>query len=157
THNTTQTGADYQVTVFGKQDAGYTNLGNNEVVFMFSVKSGGLGEIAEMYFQDGTLLNLAAVNINNVSINGVNFVADAQNPTNPRSLPRTQNLTPIPFISPDTFSADTVGSNNNTVMAGEQSGIKFTLQNGYTYTDTVNALIQGASKATVNADGTVNM
>ena len=165
TNNTSQSGADYQVTVYGQADgqtfrdsnANLFTLGAHEVVFMFSVKTGGLGEISEMYFQDGTLLRLAAVNISNVSLNGIKFVADAQNPTNPANLPGGAGLSPIPFYSHDTFSADTVGSNNNTIMAGEQSGILFTLQGGYTYQDTVNALIQGASLATLNSDGTVDM
>src|SRR4051812_8498562 len=72
THNTSAIGSAFRVTVFGQADGGaYAGLGAHQVVFLFSVKSGGLGEVAEMYFQDGTLLGLSAVNFNNSSINGV--------------------------------------------------------------------------------------
>jgi len=151
TNNTSEDGANYRVTVYGKQDAGYTSLANDQVVFQFSVGSGESGKISEIYFQDGTLLGISAANVNNVIVDGVNFEADGT--VTPKNLPGGSTLSPTPFLVTKGFVAESTNETVNAVAAGESTGIKFTLKNGLTYSDVVAALLQGASEAVVSGSG----
>jgi hypothetical protein len=149
TNNSTETGALYSVTVSGNADD--NSIGTNQVLFTFKVSSGatagqGGQDIDAVYFQDGTLLGIAAPNYKNSGT-----VAFSDMGVNPQNLPGGSSITPQ-FVTHDGFSEDANSpSPSNGVNAGESLGVLFNLQNGKTFNDVINALNVGA--AGFNADG----
>lgn len=88
--------------------------------------------IADVYFDDGTLLGIASV-INGA---GVSFAS----PANPGNLPGANNITPA-FQTTAGFSADSDAPvQPNGVNPGETVGILFNLQTGKSFADVLNAI-----------------
>lgn len=111
-----------------------TDAGSNQVLFAFSNTGSDLSSIADVYFDDGTLLGIAS--IDNSSL-GVSFSQGA----NPSNLPGG-NL--VGFVTTSSFLADSDAPvQPNGVNPGEYLGITFDLLSGITYADTINALQSG--------------
>jgi len=112
------------------------DLGGGLVRFHFKNLGPAASVISEIYFDDGSLLAIAAV----VDGPGVDFEQDA----NPPNLPGGQNASP-PFEVTEGFLAQSVPS---PVMNGagplEWVAIDFTLQGAQTYADVLDDLDTGA-------------
>ena len=113
-----------------------TDLGGGQALFTFNNAGPDASSIADVYFDDGTLLGIASIDNSDA---GVSF---SQNAT-PGNLPAANNASP-PFVTSQDFSAD---SDNpvqpNGVNPGESLGITFNLLAGVTFADTLAALEQG--------------
>jgi hypothetical protein len=135
------------------------------VLFQFSVLAGQLGEISEIYFQDGALVGGALTSTSNLVVtDGMLFSSSNVSPGEPPGgKGNDPALNGTPFISSSTFFAatGTTGSTGSgTISSGESLGVLFQLGSGKTYDDVVAALIQGASLAVTSGQGngqTVNM
>jgi hypothetical protein len=111
-----------------------TDAGSNQVLFTFTNTGSGLSSIADVYFDDGTLLGIASIDN---SSSGVSFSQGA----NPGNLPGG-NL--VGFTATSGFLADSDPPvQPNGVNPGEYLGITFDLLAGVTYMDTINALQSG--------------
>jgi hypothetical protein len=108
-------------------------VGLNQVSFKFTNAGPAAMSITDIYFDDGTLLGIASI-INGGS--GVNFSQGAS----PGNLPGGNALSPA-FQTTAGFSADSnPPAQPNGVNPGEMVTIIFTLINGMTFADTINAL-----------------
>jgi hypothetical protein len=110
---------------------------NGTVDFTFTNNVGIASSITDVYFDDGTLLDLAGI----TSSAGVAFL----DPASPGNLPSGNTASP-PFVTTADFSADSDSpiTANGVNAAGEWLTINFTLQGLQTYQDTINALNSGA-------------
>jgi hypothetical protein len=119
--------------------------GANQVRFDF----GNLGplpsSIADVYFEDGTLLGIALI-INGA---GVDFSQGAS----PGDLP-SGNLATPPFSATVGFTADSnPPAQPNGVNPGESLGIVFDLINGQDFDDTIAALGDGSLRIGIHVQG----
>jgi len=139
--NGSGTGAQYSVTVYGHDDntsAFNTNVGVHQALFVFKNTAAVASSISEIYFQDGTLLDIATVK----QSAGVDFGIDTATPAN---LPGGKSLTPQFIPTRSFFSVD---SENPQVKKGvnvssEWVGVLFDLKSpNNTYAAVVNALNQ---------------
>lgn len=106
--------------------------GPNKVKFTFRNTGPAPMSITDVYFDDGTLLGIAAI----IGMPGVSF---AQNAT-PPNLPGGNTLSPA-FLTTAGFSADSNPPvQPNGVNPGETLVIQFNLIGGQGYADTINAL-----------------
>ncbi len=135
TNNTTNTGSGFFVDV--------TAAGSGSVLFTFRNTGPAGSSIDAVYFDDGSLLNLASL----TNSSGVQFTQDAISTVNPGNLPGGNSISP-PFVTHALFSADADagqggvnahGINN----LGETLGITFTLIGGQTFADTLAAIASG--------------
>lgn len=109
-----------------------TDAGGGQVLFTFSNLGPLASSIADVYFDDGTLLGIASV----TNGPGVDFSQFAS----PGDLPGGNSLS-LPFETTAGFSADsTPPVQPNGVNPGESLGILFNLIGGKTFADTINAL-----------------
>lgn len=113
-------------------DAGWNiDTGYNQVLFTFTNSGPNASSIADIYFDDGTLLGIASIDN---SSDGVSFSQGA----NPGNLPGGNE---IGFETTAGFLADSDAPvQPNGVNPGEYLGITFDLLSGVTYTDTILAL-----------------
>lgn len=113
-----------------------TSYGTNQVLFTFTNKSGGQqSTISEVYFDDGTLLGISSVNVNNVGL--VNFIGGS---ASPGDLPGGNSITPQ-FNVTAGFLADADNPAPQWgVSPGESLGIVFSLKSGKTYTNVLSDL-----------------
>jgi MYXO-CTERM domain-containing protein len=132
-------GAQYSMTVSSGGSGIYPGNGQtrNKVNFTFSNIGSITSSITDVYFQDGTLLELAGSTFGGV---GVAF----QSPANPGDLPGGNN---VGFQTTAEWSADSDspvtqnGVNNSTTgIDADYVTITFWLQDGRDYNDTINAL-----------------
>lgn len=113
-----------------------TDQGGGVVRFHFRNSGPSASVISEVYFDDGSLLAIAAV----VDGPGVDFEQDAS----PPNLPGGQNAIP-PFQVTAGFLAESQPAPPaNGVGPGEWVAIDFTLQGAQTYADVLNDLDSGA-------------
>lgn len=110
------------------------DAGAGQVLFTFSNIGSNASSIADVYFDDGTLLGIAS--IDNTS-SGVSFSQGAS----PGNLPGG-NM--VGFAATAGFTADSNPPvQPNGVNPGEYLGITFDLLSGVSYADTINALQSG--------------
>jgi hypothetical protein len=112
---------------------------HNQVLFTFSNTGSEASSITDLYFEDGSLLLLAAVLDNPPNV-------DFQSPPNPGNLPGWETLDP-PFDATSDFSVD---SNPPQLLArgvnpGESLGLLYTLQSGGNFADVIAALGLGVT------------
>lgn len=125
-----QTG-ETQLTVEVQGTADDSNLGSNQVRFIFRNAGPNASSITDIYFDDGTLLGIAAIEQDG---NNVDFSQGAK----PGNLPGGDS---VGFVSTASFSIDSnPPTQPNGVNPGEEIGIVFTLQPGLDYDDLVAAL-----------------
>jgi hypothetical protein len=114
--------------------------GVDQVSFRFTNSGLAASSITDVYFDDGTLLDIASI----VSGAGVAFAEGAS----PGNLPAGNTASP-PFVA--TFSAD---SNNpvssNGVNPGEELTIVFDLQGGLTLADVEAAIADGSLRVGIH-------
>lgn len=130
--------ANSPIDLSGQLSVDVTDEGSGQVRFTFNNALGGLASsIAEIYFDDGTLLGIAQV----VNPTGVSFSQGAS----PPDLPGGNALTPD-FQTTAGFLAD-AGNQAPTdgVNPGEWVAIIFDLINGQTFADTIAALALGGA------------
>jgi len=107
------------------------DLGSNQVQFKFTNNS--TSSLADVYFDDGTLLGIASITD---SGSGIAFTQIAT----PGNLPAANNASPA-FVTTLGFSADSDSPvSPNGVSQGEWLAITFNLLSGKTYADTIAAL-----------------
>lgn len=112
-----------------------TDAGSNQVLFTFTNTGPGASSIADVYFDDGTLLGIASIDN---SSSGVSFSQGA----NPGNLPGGNS---IGFETTAGFLADSDAPvQPNGVNPGEYLGITFNLLTGVSYADTLAALQMGS-------------
>ena len=114
-----------------------TDPGNGQVLFTFSNTGANASTISEVYFDDGTLLGIAAIDNSDP---GVSFY---QFGVNPPDLPGGNSISP-PFQVTAGFSADADDPAPKWgVSPGETLGILFNLQAGKAYHDVLVDLYTG--------------
>ena len=108
------------------------------VDFKFTNNVGIASSIADIYFDDGTLLGIASITD---SGDGVAF----SSPASPGNLPSGNTATP-PFVTTVPFSADSDSpvAPNGVNSASEWVTITFNLVGGQTFADTIAALNDGS-------------
>lgn len=107
-------------------------LNPNQVLFEFRNVGPAASSIADIYFDDGSLLGISQI----FNMSGVSFSVGAS----PGNLPGANGASPA-FATTAGFSADSDAPvSSNGVNPGEKVGILFNLISGQTYTNVVNAL-----------------
>jgi hypothetical protein len=134
-NGSTNVAGQLSVVVSDAQLSGGLTVGANQVVFRFQNAGPAASSITDVYFDDGTLLGISALQ----GSSGVSFSQGAS----PPNLPGGGTLSP-PFETTQGFLAD---SNTpvavNGVNPGEWLDVRFNLINGQNYSDTVGALDSG--------------
>ncbi len=123
---------------------------SNGVCFEFLNHVGVDSSITDVYFDDGTLLDLSEVE----GSTGVLFSV----PANPADLPGAQN---IGFTVTQAWSADADAGQGGVMAHGVNAStewlkVYFTLQNGQTYQDTIRALRDGSLRIGIHAQSIGN-
>lgn len=107
------------------------DLGGSQVAFKFTNNS--ISSVADVYFDDGTLLGIASISDSGTGVAFTQFAA-------PADLPGGNNLTPA-FSTTAGFSADSDAPVSfNGVTSGEWLTITFNLQPAQTYASVISAL-----------------
>lgn len=114
-------------------------IGPGQVGFLFKNNVGIASNVAEIYFDDGSLLGLASV----FNSAGVTFVQDEVDPVKPGELPGGNAISPA-FVTSQYFSVD-IGNGSGLNQASDSALIVFDLLNGKTVADTSAALSLGLS------------
>ena len=123
-----------------------TDPGSNQVLFTFNNVGADASSIADVYFDDGTLLGIASIDNSDA---GVSFSQLAS----PPNLPGANNASP-PFVTTAGFSADSNPPvQPNGVNPGETLGILFDLQNGGVFPDVVSELTSGMLRIGIHVQG----
>jgi hypothetical protein len=97
--------------------------------------AGPYGSIAEIYFDDGTLLGEPTI----TSGPGVAFLNDSASTVTPGNLPGGASISPA-FVATALFSVDVTQNTADGVGSGEWVILDFTLQGSLGLADVVNAL-----------------
>ncbi|MEX2206188.1 MAG: hypothetical protein WEF50_08180 [Myxococcota bacterium] len=126
-----------------------TDPGGGQVLFSFSNSGPAASSITDVYFDDGSLLELAVV-INDLVLPGiVDFSQDAS----PGDLPAGNNADPD-FNTTAGFNADSSPPTQpNGVNPGELLGILFTLQPGQDFNDVLAELGDGTLRIGIHVQG----
>ena len=123
-----------------------TDAGSNQVLFTFLNSGPEASSIADVYFDDGTLLGIASIDNSDP---GVDFAQLAS----PGNLPGANNASP-PFVTTAGFSADSnPPTQPNGVNPGESLGILFDLQGGGTFADVISELTTGELRVGIHVQG----
>jgi len=128
-----------------------TAAGSNQVLFTFMNIGSEASSIADVYFEDGTLLGIASLD------NSDPGVAFSQGAT-PGDLPGKNNASP-PFVATSGFTADSDAPvQPNGVNPGEELGVLFNLKTGQTFADAVAALgidpaLEGSLRIGIHVQG----
>jgi len=118
----------------------------DQVTFVFTNTGPDASSIADVYFDDGTLLGIASIT------NSPGLVEFAQFAT-PPDLPGGNNVVP-PFNTTAGFSADSNPPVEHLgVNPGESLGITFDLQGGGTHQDIINELYSGELRIGLHVQG----
>ena len=111
------------------------DAGADQVTFRFMNTGPQACSIADVYFDDGTLLGIADI----INSSGVSFSQGAT----PHNLPGGNNVSPA-FETTEDFSADSDPPvQPNGVNPGEQLSIVFDLKDGKAYSDVLDDLNSG--------------
>lgn len=130
---TSNNGSAYTVTIFD-YDANNNALASNQVRARFAVANGGVGQISNVYTQDGTYFDaLSASNL--TASSGVSFAVGAT----PSNLPGGNSVSPN-FVATQNLSASDTGNNSTAIGANEWLDITFTLINNNTYSSIIGAI-----------------
>ena len=120
--------------------------GGDQVLFTFYNVGTEDSSIADVYFDDGSLLGIASIDDSHP---GVSFSQGA----NPADLPGGNGISP-PFEVTEGFSADSdPPAQPNGVNPGEWLGILFDLQDGKTFADVLDDLATGALRIGIHVQG----
>lgn len=123
--------------------------GSSRVTFMFTNTGPEVSSIADVYFDDGSLLGIASIDD---SLPGVEFSQYAT----PHDLPGKNNVTP-PFETTAGFSADSdPPAQPNGVNPLEWLGITFDLEAGRSFTDIESDLASGELRIGIHVQGFAN-
>ena len=122
-----------------------TDPGGGQVLFTFHNAGPAASSIADVYFDDGSLLAIAFI----INGPGVSFSQGAS----PPDLPGGNNASP-PFTVTAGFSADSDAPvQPNGVNPGEALGIRFTLQGGASFLDVLDDLGDGSLRIGIHVQG----
>lgn len=122
-----------------------TDAGGGQVLFSFYNAGPADSSIADVYFDDGSLLSIAII-INSVGVSFSQFAS-------PGNLPAASNASP-PFVTTAGFSADSDAPvQPNGVNPGEVLGIRFDLQSGQTFNDVLAELANGTLRIGLHVQG----
>jgi len=122
-----------------------TDAGGGQVSFLFQNAGPSASSIADIYFDDGTLLGIAAINQGP----GTSFSQGA----NPPDLPGGENASP-PFEVTAGFLADSdPPAQPNGVNPGEWVEIVFDLEGGGTFADVIAELTSGVLRIGIHVQG----
>jgi len=122
-----------------------TDAGPGQVLFTFDNIGADASSIADVYFDDGTLLGIASIDDSDP---GVSFAA----PASPGNLPGANNASP-PFVTTTGFSADSNPPvQPNGVNPGKTLSITFNLQGG-TFADVLTDLTDGSLRIGIHVQG----
>ena len=123
-----------------------TDYGTNQVSFMFSNAVGEACSITDVYFDDGSLLGIAAI----ISSSGVSF----SSPATPGNLPGG-NLADPDFQTSEQFSADSDPpvTANGVNESDEWLQIIFDLQGGQDIYNVIDALTDGGLRVGIHVQG----
>jgi hypothetical protein len=117
-----------------------------QVGFVFANAGPQPSSITDIYFDDGSLLGIAAIDDTDP---GVQFSQDAD----PSELPGGNTVIP-PFVTTAGFSADSDPSvQPNGVNPGEYVGITFDLQTGGTFASVIAELASGELRIGIHVQG----
>jgi hypothetical protein len=120
-----------------------------QVQFIFRNVGGGASSIADVYFDDGTLLGIASI------VNGGPGVSFSQG-ASPGNLPGGNSISPA-FETTAGFSADSDSPvAPNGVNPGESVTIFFALQSGGTFADVISELYSGELRVGVHVQAFAN-
>lgn len=120
--------------------------GDGQVLFTFSNAGPLASSICDVYFDDGSLLGIAAIDDSDA---GVSFSQLA----NPGDLPSGNSIEP-PFVTTAGFSADSDPAvQPNGVNPGEQVGILFDLQGDGTFDGVLSDIDSGALRIGIHVQG----
>jgi hypothetical protein len=123
-----------------------TDPGGGQVLFTFGNTGPEASSIADVYFDDGTLLGIASIDNSDP---GVSFSQLAS----PGELPSAMSATP-PFVTTAGFSADSdPPTQPNGVNPGESLGIVFDLMGGGTFADIESELTDGTLRIGIHVQG----
>jgi hypothetical protein len=123
-----------------------TDPGSNRIDFTFENTGIALSSIADVYWDDGTLLSI-------FSITNTPGLVEFSSPATPGNLPGANNASP-PFVTTAGFSADSdppvqpLGVN-----PGEQLKVTFDLIGGQTFADAITALTNGNLRIGIHVQG----
>ncbi len=122
-----------------------SDSGGGQVLFAFQNIGPEASSITDVYFDDGALLSLAAIN----NSPGVQFSPGAS----PSDLPGGNSITPS-FVATAGLSADSASPvQPNGVNPGESLGITFNLQSGSTFNDVLGGLDDGSLRIGIHVQG----
>ncbi len=122
-----------------------TDPGGGEIDFTFHNAGPAASSIADVYWDDGTLLGISSI----TNMAGVQF----SNPANPANLPGAGNASP-PFQTTAGFSADSDPPvQPNGVNPGEMLIVTFTLIGGMSFADAIQALTDGSLRVGIHVQG----
>jgi hypothetical protein len=122
------------------------DVGSDQINFTFTNSGPEASSIADVYFDDGSLLGIASIDNSDP---GVQF---SQNAT-PSELPGANTVIPI-FETTTGFSADSdTPVQSNGVNPGESLGITFDLQAGATFADVIDDLASGELRIGIHVQG----
>jgi hypothetical protein len=151
TDTTSLTGAQFSVTVYGSGEdlsslpapLSSVSLTSHQVMFVFRNNVGTASSIDDIYFQDGTLLDIASIS----QTSGLGFSESAQ----PPDLPGGNNLNPD-FQVHSNFVAGSQGNGHGLDSSSDYLGVVYDLQQKpnqpgqyYGLSDVINALNLGIS------------
>lgn len=123
-----------------------TDAGSGQALFTFYNSGANPSSIADVYFDDGTLLGIASIDNSDP---GVDFALLAA----PGNLPGANNASP-PFVTTTGFSADSNPPvQQNGVNPGESLGITFNLQSGGSFADVLTELANGDLRIGIHVQG----
>jgi hypothetical protein len=123
-----------------------TDAGLDQVLFTFHNSGPNDSSIADVYFDDGTLLGIASIDNSDT---GVDFATGAS----PPNLPGANNASP-PFVTTAGLSADSNPPvQPNGVNPGESLGITFGLQSGGSFADVLAELANGELRIGIHVQG----
>jgi hypothetical protein len=129
-----------------------TPYGTNQVLFTFGNTGPYASSICDVYFDDGTLLEMASLIDADDGVGGDSNVDFTQS-ASPPDLPGGNNVTP-PFITTAGFLADSDPEvQPNGVNPGESLGIIFNLQTGGTFSDVLAELGSGDLRIGIHVQG----
>ena len=130
-----------------------TDPGESRVLFWFTNIGLDSCSIADVYFDDGTLLEIASLIDADNGVGGhpdVDFTQFA----NPKDLPGGENITPHFDTTTTGFSADSDSPPvHNGVNPGEYLGILFNLQSGNIFSDVLANLGTGNLRIGIHVQG----
>jgi hypothetical protein len=118
------------------------SINANEVLFTFTNNAAVNSNIAEIYFDDGTIFSQTRIKN---SLDGfTNYSDGGKNGINPPNLPGGNTIAPNPFVKTADFGADTQGNPNNGANASNDIvGIVIQLLSGKNFSELQDSLTNG--------------